>query len=37
MLELLGLIVTVTFFFLIVGIFSRLGDIRNLLKKIAEK
>lgn len=37
MLELFGLIVTVILFFLILGIFKRLGDIRDLLKKIAEK
>lgn len=34
---LFGLIVTIIFFFLIVGIFSRLGDIREILKKIAQK
>jgi hypothetical protein len=33
----LMLIISIIFFFLIVGIFSRLGDIRALLKKIADK
>jgi hypothetical protein len=37
MFEFFAFIVTVIFFFLIVGIFKRLGDIRDLLKKIVEK
>lgn len=34
---LIGLFFSIILFFLILGIFKRLGDIRDLLRKIAEK